>query len=108
MFARVAAFAVLALPVFAAATPSVLRRGDCNTEDIKCCESVHETNENAVSALLGVLGLDAGSINGQVGVQCSGVSGVGAGQDTCKASPVCCSNNSYGSLISIGCLPIIL
>lgn len=42
MFARVAAFTVLALPVFAAATPAVLRRGDCNTGSIQCCNSVHE------------------------------------------------------------------
>ncbi|KAI0360658.1 fungal hydrophobin [Trametes cingulata] len=106
MFARVAAFAVLALPVFAAATP--VRRGDCNTGSMQCCNSVHETHENAVSVLLSLLGLDAGNLTGKVGLQCSGISGVGAGQDSCQASPVCCENNNVGGLISIGCVPIIL
>ncbi|KAI0777704.1 fungal hydrophobin-domain-containing protein [Trametes elegans] len=106
MFARVVAVAVLALPVFAAATP--LRRGDCNTGSIQCCNSVHGTHENAVSVLLSLLGLDASNLTGQVGLQCSGVSGVGVGQDACKASPVCCENNNVGGLISIGCVPIIL
>ncbi|KAI0648899.1 fungal hydrophobin-domain-containing protein [Trametes meyenii] len=107
MFARVAAFAVLALPVFAAATPAVLPRGSCNTGEIKCCNSVHESDENAITSLLGALNIGAG-VTGKVGLQCSGISGVGAGQSNCKASPVCCENNSYGSLISIGCLPIML
>ncbi|OJT07043.1 Fruiting body protein SC1 [Trametes pubescens] len=108
MFARVVAFSLLALPVFAAATPAVLRRGDCNTGSIQCCNSVHETNENAVSVLLSLLGLDAGSLTGSVGLQCSGISGVGAGQSSCQASPVCCTNNNVGGLISVGCIPIIL
>ncbi|KAH9849350.1 fungal hydrophobin [Lenzites betulinus] len=106
MFARVAAFALLALPAFAAASP--LRRGDCNTGSIQCCNSVHSTNENAIGALLSLLGLDAGDVTGQVGLQCSGISGVGAGQSSCQASPVCCTNNNVGGLISVGCVPIIL
>ncbi|KAH9896889.1 fungal hydrophobin [Cubamyces lactineus] len=106
MFARVAALSVLALPVFAAATP--VRRGDCNTGSIQCCNSVHNSDENAIAVLLGLLGLDAGSVTGQVGLQCSGISAVGAGQNSCQASPVCCENNNVGGLISIGCVPIIL
>ncbi|KAI0653912.1 fungal hydrophobin [Cubamyces menziesii] len=107
MFARVAAFSVLALPIFAAATP-VRRGGDCNTGSIQCCNDVRDSNDNAVAVLLGLLGLSAGDVTGQVGLQCSGISGVGAGQDACKASPVCCENNNVGGLISIGCVPIIL
>ncbi|KAL7284177.1 hypothetical protein ACG7TL_001459 [Trametes sanguinea] len=107
MFARVSALAVLALPLLAAANP-VRRDGNCNTGSMQCCNSVHETNENAVSVLLSLLGLDASSLTGQVGIQCSGISGVGAGQSSCQASPVCCENNNVGGLISIGCVPIIL
>lgn len=57
-----------------------------------------QTNENAVSVLLSLLGLDAGSLTGSVGLQCSGISGVGAGQDSCQASPVCCTNNNVVSI----------
>ncbi|CDO70110.1 hypothetical protein BN946_scf184806.g37 [Trametes cinnabarina] len=107
MFARVSALAVLALPLLATATP-VRRGGNCNTGSIQCCNSVHDTKEDAVSALLGLLGLDVNSISGKVGIQCSGISGVGVGQSSCQASPVCCENNNVGGLISIGCVPIIL
>ncbi|KAI9063617.1 hydrophobin-251 [Trametes sanguinea] len=106
MFARVSALAVLALPLLAAATP--VRRGNCNTGSMQCCNSVHDTKENAVSTLLGLLGLDANSLTGQVGLQCSGISAVGAGQSNCQATPVCCENNNVGGLVSIGCVPIVL
>ncbi|KAI0746816.1 fungal hydrophobin-domain-containing protein [Daedaleopsis nitida] len=106
MFARVAAFSLLALPLLASATP--LRRGDCNTGDIQCCNSVHKSDETAISTLVGLLGLDAGSISGLVGLQCSGISGLGVGGGACSAQTVCCTNNNVGGLISMGCVPIML
>ncbi|KAI0764927.1 hydrophobin [Fomes fomentarius] len=107
MFARVAAISLLALPLFASATP--LRRGSCNTGEMQCCNSVHESNETAISTLLGLLGLDVSSITGQVGLQCSGISAVGlGGNSACSAQPVCCQNNNVGGLISVGCVPIML
>ncbi|KAI8970906.1 hydrophobin-251 [Trametes punicea] len=106
MFARVAAIAVLALPIFAAATP--VRRGGCDTGSVQCCNSVHETNEPAISALLGLLGVDLSNVTGQVGLQCSGISGVGVGQGTCQSNTVCCENNNVGGLVSLGCAPVVL
>ncbi|RDX54524.1 fungal hydrophobin [Polyporus arcularius HHB13444] len=106
MFARAATFSLLALPLLAAATP--LRRGSCNTGEVQCCNSVHETNESAISVLLGLVGVDVGSITGQVGLQCSGLSAVGVGSNSCSSNTVCCQNNNVGGLISIGCAPIFL
>ena len=42
MFARAAAFTLLALPLFASATP--VRRDSCNTGEMQCCNSVHEVS----------------------------------------------------------------
>ncbi|RPD65509.1 fungal hydrophobin [Lentinus tigrinus ALCF2SS1-7] len=107
MFARAAAFSLLALPLLAAASP--LRRGDCSTGEVQCCNSVHDSNENAISVLLGLLGIDLSSVTGQVGLQCSGISGVGVGGgNACSSNTVCCQNNNVGGLISIGCAPIFL
>ncbi|KAI0682237.1 hydrophobin [Earliella scabrosa] len=107
MFARAAAFTLLALPLFASATP--VRRDSCNTGEMQCCNSVHESHETAISTLLGLLGVDLNGITGMVGMQCSGISAVGVGSNNaCSAQPVCCQNNNVGGLISIGCVPIML
>ncbi|KAH9857634.1 fungal hydrophobin [Lenzites betulinus] len=101
MFARVAAFA-LALPLLAAAT------SNCNTSPIQCCNSLESTDSAAGSALLGVLGIVAQDVTGDIGLQCSPISVVGAGSSSCSASPVCCENNNVGGAVSIGCVPVEL
>ncbi|KAH9911365.1 hydrophobin [Epithele typhae] len=107
MFARAAAFSVLALALSAAATP--VRRGSCNTGAVQCCNSTHDSSETAISTLVSLLGVDLSGITGKVGLQCSPVSAVGVGSgSSCSAQAVCCQNNNIGGLISVGCLPITL
>ncbi|KAH7928350.1 fungal hydrophobin [Leucogyrophana mollusca] len=79
----------------------------CNTGSIQCCNSTYDAKSTEASGLLGLLGLDLGSITGLVGVGCSSTTivGAGAGSD-CNQEPVCCSDNSYNGLINIGCSPI--
>ncbi|KAM5537113.1 hypothetical protein V8D89_009259 [Ganoderma adspersum] len=109
MFARAAAFSLLALPLFAAATPTVLRRDSCNTGDIQCCNSVQDSNSTAITTLLGLLGVSASDVTGQVGLECSPLTVIGAGVgSSCSQAPVCCQNNNVGGLISIGCVPVTL
>ncbi|KAI1798183.1 hydrophobin [Ganoderma leucocontextum] len=109
MFARAAAFSLLALPLFAVATPTVLRRDSCNTGDIQCCNSVEDSNSTAISTLFSLLGINAQDITGQVGLQCSPLTVIGAGVgSSCSQAPVCCQNNNVGGLVSIGCVPIQL
>nr|QTF98737.1 hydrophobin HGFII [Grifola frondosa] len=108
MFSRIAAVSFLALPLLAAATP-VLRRGDCNTGPIQCCQSTETAGSAAGSALLGLLGVVVQSVDVVLGLNCSPISVIGVGSGSaCDASPVCCENNSVGGIISIGCVPIQL
>ncbi|OBZ77310.1 Hydrophobin-3 [Grifola frondosa] len=90
-----------------AATPT--SAGDCNVSDIQCCNSVIDSNSASASLLLGLLGVVLGDITGLIGLNCSPISVVGVGSGSaCDASPVCCTNNNVGGLLSIGCVPITL
>ncbi|KDQ57933.1 hypothetical protein JAAARDRAFT_114005, partial [Jaapia argillacea MUCL 33604] len=103
--------AIASVASLAAAIPTGLqsRGGDCNTGPIQCCQSVQSAQSDAVTTLLGLLGVVLGNTDVLVGLTCSPISVVGVGSGTsCSASPVCCSDNSYGSLISIGCVPVTL
>ncbi|KAI0635193.1 fungal hydrophobin [Trametes polyzona] len=111
MFARAAAYATLALPLLAVATPvhELAVRQTCSTGAIQCCNSVTETNSASGNLLLGLLGIVLGDITGLLGLNCSPINVIGIGSgNACSANTVCCSNNNVGGLISIGCLPITL
>ncbi|GLB38125.1 putative hydrophobins [Lyophyllum shimeji] len=102
MFARLSAAVLLALPLLAAAG------GQCNTGEMQCCNSVQNADTPSVAALLGVLGVAAQGVTGQVGVTCSPISVIGGGGNSCTAQPVCCSNNSFNGIVALGCTPINL
>ncbi|EPQ54195.1 hydrophobin, partial [Gloeophyllum trabeum ATCC 11539] len=97
-----------ALAVLAAATGTE-PAGQCATGNLQCCNSVQSASDPAAATLLGSLGIAVQSVTGLVGLTCSpiGVVAVGSG-DACSANPVCCSDNSYGGLVSIGCVPATL
>ncbi|KAF8159213.1 hydrophobin-263 [Crassisporium funariophilum] len=107
MFARAASTFVLALPLLAAA--SVLpRQGQCNVGTISCCNSVQQASNPVVGLLAGLLGIVLGPITGQVGLNCSPLTVIGVGGNSCSAQPVCCTGNSFNGLIVLGCTPINL
>ncbi|KAI0091265.1 fungal hydrophobin-domain-containing protein [Irpex rosettiformis] len=104
---------LLALPLLAVATPAPLEArqsaGNCNTGPIQCCQQTISSTSSQANLLAGLLGIVLGPVEALLGLNCSpiGVIGVGSGS-TCNASPVCCTNNAVGGLISIGCVPITL
>ncbi|PPR00088.1 hypothetical protein CVT24_008990 [Panaeolus cyanescens] len=109
MFNRVISlifFAFFAFPVLAAATVLKMRDGDCNVGDIQCCNTTMSATSTNLSMLSGLLGLVLPSLGGLLGLNCSGLSVLGLGGNSCSAQPVCCSNNTFGGLISLGCIPI--
>ncbi|PFH50613.1 hypothetical protein AMATHDRAFT_75507 [Amanita thiersii Skay4041] len=108
MFARVSAL-VLVVPLLVSAS-AIPRTGpsisQCNVGSVQCCNSVQSASHPSVTSLAGLLGLDLGDITGLVGLTCNPISVLGIGGNSCSAQPVCCSNNSFNGLISLGCTPI--
>ncbi|TFK60752.1 hypothetical protein BDN72DRAFT_498575, partial [Pluteus cervinus] len=43
-----------------------------------------------------------------VGVRCTPLTIVGLGGDSCSEQPVCCTDTSFGGVISVGCTPVNL
>ncbi|KAL5523252.1 SC3_2 [Sanghuangporus sanghuang] len=118
---------VLALPLLAVATPWVTPTtkatstttvtvtatatatepaSQCNTGPIQCCDSVQSADSFTISTLLGLLGIVLEDLDVLVGLTCDPISVVGVGSSGCDAHPVCCENNDFNGLISIGCVPV--
>ncbi|KAI0701320.1 hydrophobin [Cytidiella melzeri] len=105
MFTRLAIFTALVLPTLAAATP--VARASCDTGSIQCCQSTESASSASGTALLKSIGVVVTDPDVLLGLTCSPISVIGVGSGTaCDASPVCCENNSFGSLVSIGCVPV--
>ncbi|KAI0752270.1 hypothetical protein BC629DRAFT_1598615 [Irpex lacteus] len=104
---------LLALPLLAVATPRLTARGGgsggtCNTGSIQCCNDVYKSNSEKGKALLKEHNLEAhpNAAWGSVAANCN--TGIGIlDSPTCSATPVCCESGA-GSLVSIGCIPIIV
>ncbi|ESK90034.1 hydrophobin [Moniliophthora roreri MCA 2997] len=100
-----------ALATLAAATPT--RRTDkpaseCTTGPVQCCDTVTNAGDPSAAKIIGLLGIVVQDLNVPVGLTCSPITVIGAGGSGCSAHPVCCENNSHGTLISIGCVPVDL
>lgn len=78
----------------------------CATGPIQCCNSLMETNPTTLAQLGGLLGIALPDLGGYIGLSCSPMSILGPGGNSCSAQPVCCANNSFGGLISLGCVPV--
>ncbi|KAF9569275.1 fungal hydrophobin [Agrocybe pediades] len=103
---KLSAISAVALATLAVATP--VRRAQCTTGTLNCCNSLQDATTSTVAALLGLLGIDASGVTAQVGVTCSPITVIGAGSDSCTAQPVCCTDNSFHGIVALGCSPISL
>ncbi|KAL1670823.1 fruiting body protein SC1 [Schizophyllum commune] len=100
--------AILALPVLAAAT-AVPRGGaaKCNSGPVQCCNTLVDTKDKHQTNIVGaLLGLDLGSLTGLAGVNCSPVSVIGVGGNSCSTQTVCCEGTQFNGLVNVGCTPI--
>ncbi|KAK1229948.1 hypothetical protein PQX77_006977 [Marasmius sp. AFHP31] len=100
-------FTLATLATLAVATPTT-GGGSCNTGPIQCCNNVTNAKDPAAAGILALLGIILQDVNVVVGLSCSPITVIGGGNGGCNASPVCCSDNSHGGLISIGCVPVSL
>ncbi|KDR75554.1 hypothetical protein GALMADRAFT_121639 [Galerina marginata CBS 339.88] len=89
-------------------TDIVARDGDCNTGDTLCCNQVQQSNSTSITELAGLLGIALPSLGALVGLSCSPLSILGIGGNSCSAQPVCCTGNTFGGLLALGCNPINL
>ncbi|TBU30085.1 fungal hydrophobin [Dichomitus squalens] len=112
MFSRLAAFVVVALPILAAATPLEGRNepaSSCATAPVQCCDTVEKASDPSISKELGLLGVVVQDVDALVGLTCSPITVIGVGSgSSCSANAVCCDDNSFGGLVSIGCVPVDL
>ncbi|KAH9940201.1 hydrophobin [Epithele typhae] len=96
-------FAAAAL--LAAVTPAFAQT--CSTGILQCCELVEKASDPAAAAVLKSIGVVVQDVDTLIGLTCSPITVIGVGTgDSCSASTVCCDDNSHGSLISVGCVPV--
>ncbi|EPQ54193.1 hydrophobin [Gloeophyllum trabeum ATCC 11539] len=110
MFSKfsIAVTGVLAILAAATPTPNELA-SQCPTGELQCCNSVGSATDPAIATILGSLGIPVQGISALVGLTCSAISVVGVGSgDSCTETPVCCTDNSYAGLVSLGCVPVDL
>ncbi|KAE9407603.1 hydrophobin 2 [Gymnopus androsaceus JB14] len=104
------AFVSATLATLAVATPTL--RGEpassCTTGPIQCCASTESATDPTAAGILSLLGIVVQGVDVLVGLTCSPITVIGAGDSSCSAQAVCCQDNSHGGLISIGCAPVTL
>ncbi|KAF8623766.1 hypothetical protein AX15_006208 [Amanita polypyramis BW_CC] len=105
MFSKVALIAAASLAIFVSASPVPGGGSSCSTGPIQCCNSVEQANSLSAptTTLLGLLGVEISSITAAVGVGCIPVVG-----SACSGQTVCCQNNNFSGLVSLGCNNISL
>ncbi|KAF8985755.1 fungal hydrophobin-domain-containing protein [Cyathus striatus] len=81
---------------------------DCDTGDLQCCDTTGTTTTPSIATLLTLLGIVVPDITALIGATCSPISAVGLGGNSCTVQPVCCTNNSFNSVVALGCTPINL
>ncbi|PBK59390.1 vegetative mycelium hydrophobin 1, partial [Armillaria solidipes] len=76
------------------------------TGTAQCCDSTESVSFPNVATLLGTLGVVVGDLTANVGVTCSPISVIGVGGTSCSSQTVCCDDNHYNGLVSLGCTPL--
>ncbi|KAF8886038.1 fungal hydrophobin-domain-containing protein [Infundibulicybe gibba] len=130
MFSRIISicfFLFFVVPLLASATV-IPRDGDCNTGAIQCCNTIQNATPTVIGMLSGLLGTVLGPVTGLIGrkwipIWVAMLSRLGAlvgmrgrrllnkitsdcSEFPSSAQPVCCTNNSFGGLVALGCMPI--
>ncbi|KAJ6559852.1 fungal hydrophobin, partial [Mycena capillaripes] len=123
---RSVAVAALLTGVFGAATPtptvtmpyvavpclgrwliSFTSFSQCDTEDAQCCKTAESASSPEAGEIMGLLGIDLPDVTVLVGLECSPMLVVDVGSRVdCDQQPVCCTDNTFGGAISLGCTPI--
>ncbi|KAJ3989223.1 hydrophobin 1 [Lentinula detonsa] len=87
--------------VTAPSPTTTVTQSDCSTGDQKCCKTFTNSSAADVSSILGPLGIVLGGLDVPIGLDCLPILG-----SVCQAQAVCCTDNSYGNVVSLGCSPL--
>ncbi|KAJ3489888.1 hypothetical protein NLI96_g1815 [Meripilus lineatus] len=91
--------------------PSSTPASQCSPGPIQCCNSLQAANSIVplpIAAILGLLGVVVSPVTALVGINCSPITLAALLNNQCTATPVCCTNNNVGGLLSVGCIPVTL
>ncbi|KIJ48249.1 hypothetical protein M422DRAFT_162840 [Sphaerobolus stellatus SS14] len=89
--------------------PAPIPISQCNTGNAQCCNTVESASTPSAAQLLGLLGIVVQGVDALVGLGCTPITVIGAGQGAnCAQQPVCCTNNNFNGLINVGCTPLSL
>ncbi|KDQ62711.1 hypothetical protein JAAARDRAFT_189999 [Jaapia argillacea MUCL 33604] len=108
---KLATFTTLSILAVATAAwdTTPIPASDCTTGPIQCCDTVESASSPVAAGILASIGVVVQDVTALVGLTCSPTTVIGVGSgSSCSASPVCCTDNSHGTLISIGCVPVTL
>ncbi|KAF8980781.1 fungal hydrophobin [Cyathus striatus] len=99
-------FSKIAIVLSALALAVSVQASQCNTGPVQCCNSVKSSDDKSVSGILAAVGAVVQGVVVQVGLDCSPISAIGVGANSCTAQPVCCTNNNFNGVVALGCTPI--
>ncbi|KAI0628334.1 fungal hydrophobin-domain-containing protein [Trametes polyzona] len=109
MFAPLFTLSALAILAVATPLPGPASAATCSTAPVQCCQSVESAGSATAAGVLASLGVVLEDVNVPIGLSCSPISVVGVGSGgSCSAEAVCCQDNSFGGVLSIGCVPVSL
>lgn len=74
----------------------------CSAGNLQCCSQFVSVSSAPASVLtiLTLLGVPLGSVAGYIGVICSPIS---PANPTCETPILCCANNTFNGVVSLGC-----
>ncbi|KAJ3748343.1 fungal hydrophobin [Lentinula detonsa] len=96
------------ITVTAPATTTTETAGQCTTGELQCCTTTETAGSAVGAALLTLLGVVVQDVDVLLGLTCDPITVIGVGNSGCAASAVCCEDNAWGGLVSIGCVPVSL
>lgn len=117
MFSKLALFAVSAAAFVAAGGVGSTPASQCNTDNLKCCNSIQDVQSKNVLEQLAAIGVSAQGLTGQAALTCTPLTIVGASGNSwyvfagvslvffsirigffSTQQPVCCSNNNFSEI----------
>ncbi|KAF8886163.1 hypothetical protein BD779DRAFT_1471282 [Infundibulicybe gibba] len=88
MFSKTIFLVAASFALLVAATPVPANTNSCNTGEMKCCNSVHQSDSSDMKNIGALVGIDFTGVAGQVGFKCSSITAVGAaGGSRCSQHP---------------------